>query len=68
MDRAAAEAVKMEAERIVYPIRRLGTAPNVPPEVQYRDQLREEPRLFSPDYSSSSPGTMVDMQMEELDV
>ena len=31
MDRAAAEAVKMEAERIVSPNRRLGTAPNVPP-------------------------------------
>ena len=32
MDRAAAEAVKMEAERIVSPNRRLGTAPNVPPQ------------------------------------
>ena len=31
MDRAAAEAVRMEAERILSPNKGLGTAPNVPP-------------------------------------
>ena len=54
--------------RLVSPTGRLGTAPNVPPRGPVQGPAQGGAQALQPDYSSSSPETMVDMQMGELDV